>query len=106
MVDYKTKYLLYKNKYLKLKNNSILNGGWIDDSKFEQLLGKGISYDIILLLKNIEETTGVELTDDDISRYSGFGSIAEFSLPETNFRVQTIGNPGTACTCMYLSIRD
>jgi len=107
MSDFKLKYIIYKKKYLNLKNKYLLlNGGQIDDEKFRYLESKGCSFEVILLLKNLEEISGVDFTDEQLNEFIGIKKLEDFKLPTSDITINTQPNPGTNNTCMYLSLRD
>ena len=67
---------------------------------------KRLSIEVIFLLKNTEETTGVEFTNEQLKEYIGIKKLEDFKLPTSTMNVVTQHNPSTNNTCMYLSLRD
>lgn len=96
MIDYEAKAQKYKLKYLNLKKKYILIGGVINSEKVQILLKEGFTIEQIKLLQEIE-SSGIELTDEQIYSYTGrvmIKKVLNWGLPTTNLRLSTIPNTG------------
>jgi uncharacterized coiled-coil protein SlyX len=114
MIDYKSKALKYKFKYLSLKSKNILVGGKINDAIKKELSKKGFTEEEITFLESIEMTNGIELSDDQMFEFFN-KSKDGLLLDLPNITLETISNGGSALgingivyynQCFYMSLVD
>ena len=110
MIDYKSKALKYKLKYLSLKNKNVLVGGTFDSAKISELRGKGFTDFEIEYLQQIERQTYIELTDDQMYELCSKPKLTQPHLG--NITLKTISNGGNGNgifgdyynQCFYISL--